>query len=83
MYFPYPHGLITDEVAKVYPDLVTYGANGKVEAVWYHEVIPMLLNEVQHQQRQLAAQPQEVAALKAQNALLQVAVAHSVSGTRP
>ena len=48
------YGLIAEEVAKVYPELVTRGATGDVEAVRYHEVIPMLLNEVQHQQRQLA-----------------------------
>jgi len=70
------YGLIAEEVAKVYPDLVTRGATGDVEAVQYHEVIPMLLNEVQHQQRQLATQVQELAALKAQNARLRAAVVH-------
>jgi hypothetical protein len=68
------YGLIAEEVAKVYPELVTRGATGEVEAVRYHEVIPMLLNEVQHQQRQLATQAQELAALKAQNARLRAAV---------
>src|SRR5262249_27632175 len=53
------YGLIAEEVAKVYPELVTKGADGKVEAVQYHELIPMLLNEVQRQQ-------QEIAELKAQ-----------------
>src|SRR5262249_38283044 len=57
------YGLIAEEVVKVYPELVTKGADGKVEAVQYHELIPMLLNEVQHQQ-------QEIAELKAQNASL-------------
>ena len=61
------YGLIAEEVAKVYPELVTRGASGEVETVRYHEVIPMLLNEVQHQHRQLAA-------LKAQNARLRAAV---------
>ena len=70
------YGLIAEEVAKVYPELVTRGATGDVEAVRYHEVIPMLLNEVQHQQRQLAAQAQELATLKAQNARLRAAVVH-------
>jgi Chaperone of endosialidase len=68
------YGLIAEEVVKVYPELVTRGATGDVEAVRYHEVIPMLLNEMQHQQRQLAAQAQELAALKAQNARLRAAV---------
>jgi Chaperone of endosialidase len=70
------YGLIAEEVAKVYPELVTRGANGDVEAVRYHEVMPMLLNEVQHQQRQLATQAQELAALKAQNARLRAMVVH-------
>ena len=68
------YGLIAEEVAQVYPELVTRGATGDVEAVRYHEVIPMLLNEVQHQQRQLTTQAQELAALKAQNARLRAAV---------
>jgi FtsZ-binding cell division protein ZapB len=50
------------------PELVTRGPTGDVETVRYHEVIPMLLNEMQHQQRQLAA-------LKAENARLRAAVA--------
>ena len=61
------YGLIAEEVAKVYPELVTQGEDGKVEAVQYHELIPLLLNEVQHQQQKLAGQAQELAELKAQN----------------
>jgi Chaperone of endosialidase len=61
---PRQYGLIAEEVATVYPELVVRGAKGEVEAVQYHELIPMLLNEVQHQQ-------QELAELKAQNARLQ------------
>jgi hypothetical protein len=71
------YGLIAEEVAAVYPELVTRNAQGEVEAVRYHEVIPMLLNEVQQQQRQLAelkGQAREIAALKAQSARLQATV---------
>jgi trimeric autotransporter adhesin len=68
------YGLIAEEVAKVYPELVTRDATGEIESVRYYEVIPMLLNEAQHQQRRLATQAQELAALKAQNARLQAAV---------
>jgi len=71
---PRQYGLIAEEVAKVYPELVTKGVDGKVEAVQYHELIPMLLNEVERQQQalgaqaqQLSAQSQELAELKAQN----------------
>src|SRR5262249_35765116 len=62
------YGLIAEEVAKVYPELVTRNAQGQVEAIRYQELTPMLLNELQHQQRQLAE-------LKAQNARLRAAVA--------
>jgi Chaperone of endosialidase len=84
------YGLIAEEVAQVYPELVTRDATGAVESVRYQEVIPMLLNEMQHQQRQLGAQgqqlarqahqlsrqAQQLAELHAQNARLQAAVAH-------
>src|SRR5262249_288401 len=56
-----PHyGLIAEEVATVYPELVTRTASGDVQTVKYHELIPMLLNELQRQQRELA----EVASLR-------------------
>ena len=58
------YGLIAEEVAKVYPELVTCTAQGQVERIRYHELTPMLLNELQRQQRQLAE-------LKAKNARLQ------------
>ena len=61
------YGLIAEEVAKIYPELVTRTANGEIESVRYQEVTPMLLNELQHQQRQLAE-------LKAENARLRAAV---------
>jgi hypothetical protein len=68
------YGLIAEEVAKVYPELVVRGAKGEVESVQYHELIPMLLNEVQHQQQALTAQSQQLTELKAQNARLQAAL---------
>jgi len=69
------YGLIAEEVAKVYPELVTRNASGAVEAVRYHEMMPLLLNELQHQQRQLGAQARQLAELQAQNARLRAAVA--------
>jgi hypothetical protein len=68
------YGLIAEEVAKVYPELVTRGANGKVEAVRYEDLMPMLLNELQHQQRQLGAQAQQLSVLTAENERLQAMV---------
>jgi hypothetical protein len=61
------YGFSAEEVAKVYPELVMRDASGAIESVRYQEVIPMLLNELQYQQRQLAE-------LQAQNARLRAAV---------
>jgi len=57
------YGLIAEEVDRVYPELVTHTAAGEAESIQYHALIPMLLNELQRQQRQLAE-------LKVQNAAL-------------
>ena len=48
------YGLIAEEVAEVYPDLVIYDPKtGQPETVSYHLVNAMLLNEVQKQQRKI------------------------------
>ena len=46
------YGLIAEEVATVYPDLVTRTASGEVQTVKYQELIPMLLNELQRQRQE-------------------------------
>lgn len=45
------YGLIAEEVSEVYPDLVSRNAAGEPEAVQYQKLTPMLLNELQRQQR--------------------------------
>jgi hypothetical protein len=50
------YGLIAEEVAKVYPELVIRDERGRIDGVRYDELAPMLLNEVQKQQRINAAQ---------------------------
>src|SRR5262249_6197172 len=51
-----PHyGLIAEEVATVYPELVTRTASGEVQTVKYQELIPMLLNELQRLQAKVTA----------------------------
>jgi hypothetical protein len=55
------YGLVAEEVAAVYPQLVTYGPTGEVRTVKYQEVIPMLLNELQRQQQAIKRQEQELA----------------------
>ena len=48
------YGLIAEQVATVYPELVTRTATGEVQTVKYQELIPMLLNELQRQRQDLA-----------------------------
>jgi hypothetical protein len=58
-------GLIAEEVAKVYPDLVQYDKAGKPFTIYYHLLTPMLLNEFQKEHRRNEAQKTEISALKA------------------
>jgi hypothetical protein len=58
------YGLIAEEVAKVYPELVVRGDKGEIESVQYRELIPLMLNEMQRQQAALTE-------LKMQNVALQ------------
>ena len=74
------YGLIAEEVAKVYPELVAYDKEGKPYTVRYQYITTMLLNEVQKQyqraekqsetietqQQQIKAQQQEIESLKQQ-----------------
>ncbi|MGB7556541.1 MAG: tail fiber domain-containing protein, partial [Candidatus Korobacteraceae bacterium] len=50
------YGLIAEEVAKVYPDLVVYGEDGQPQTIRYHLLTPMLLNELQKQHKIVAEQ---------------------------
>jgi hypothetical protein len=53
---PVQYGLIAEEVAEIYPELVTRNKDGDVETVMYQFLAPMLLNEVQNQHRQIEEQ---------------------------
>jgi len=71
------YGLIAEEVAQVYPELVQYSDTGEPFSVRYQLLGPMLLNEVQKQARQIEeqrlqihAQEMQIAELKAQAAKL-------------
>jgi hypothetical protein len=57
------NGLIAEEVAKIYPELVIRDEVGRIQGVRYDELAPMLLNEVQQQRAQLRAMTQQVADL--------------------
>ena len=62
---PLQYGLIAEEVAKVYPDLVQYDRQGKPFTVYYHLLTPMMLNELQKAHHRLETQQTEIATLKA------------------
>ncbi len=64
------YGLVAEEVARVYPELVTYGADGKVESVRYSMLTGMLLNELQKQTIENARQAEKVRRLSGQVAEL-------------
>jgi len=63
------YGLVAEEVAVIYPELVTRNPVGEMETVKYQELIPMLLNELQRQRQEfqhvLQNQQQELADLRA------------------
>jgi hypothetical protein len=48
------YGLIAEEVASVYPNLVQYNNDGEPVTVLYHLLTPMLLNEIQRLHRETA-----------------------------
>lgn len=52
---PVQYGLIAEEVAAIYPELVLRGEDGRIDGVRYEELTPLLLNEVQRLHAQLAA----------------------------
>jgi hypothetical protein len=60
------YGLVAEEVAEVYPDLVQLDPDGQPLAVRYHFVNAMLLNEVQRQHRTIEGQQARLAELETQ-----------------
>ena len=58
------YGLIAEEVAKVYPEMVAYGKDGQVLTVKYQLLAPMLLNELQKQAEQNRKLEDRLAALE-------------------
>ncbi len=64
---PIQYGLIAEEVAAVYPDLVAHSADGQIETVKYQVLDAMLLNEVQQLHAQVRAVVQQNQDLQQQN----------------
>ncbi len=63
---PLEYGLIGEEVAKIYPELVLYGRDGKVESLKYQELPALLLNELQKQHKVIEELEARIAALESQ-----------------
>ncbi|MGZ5385667.1 MAG: tail fiber domain-containing protein, partial [Acidimicrobiia bacterium] len=57
------YGLIAEEVAEVMPELVQFSPAGEAETVRYHFLAPLLLNQVQKQNRQIEEQQKTIDAL--------------------
>jgi len=72
---PLQYGLIAEEVATVYPDLVQYDKQGKPFTVYYHLLTPIMLNELQKQHHLVEAQHAASIADKAAVAALRSEVA--------
>lgn len=75
---PLEYGLIAEEVAEVFPELVISDEDGEPFTVRYHLLVPLLLSEFQRQERILDAQAANLSARDEQIAELQrqVAVLH-------
>ena len=60
------YGLIAEEVAEVYPELVAYDKDGQPFSVRYQYITTMLLNEVQKQYRRAEAEAKVITAQQQQ-----------------
>ncbi len=70
------YGLIAEQVAKVYPNLVVYGRDGKPSTVAYQELPALLLAQIQRQQHTLNHQATQIATLQAQIAQIEHQLKH-------
>ena len=67
---PVQFGLVAEEVAQVFPELVVYGEDGEPETVSYHLLATLLLNEFQKERSAAQAQATDLALLKEQMAAM-------------
>jgi endosialidase-like protein len=56
------YGLIAEEVARVYPELVIRDDSDQIQGIHYEELAPLLLQEVQQQRRKLREQSRQLTA---------------------
>jgi endosialidase-like protein len=65
------YGVVAEEVARVYPELVVYGSDGKPLTVQYSALTAMLLNELQREHRENQQQAEQVKKLRAMQAVFE------------
>jgi len=68
---PLEYGLIAEEVAHVYPELVVRGADGQIESVQYQKLPAMLLNELQKEHHHIQQQDETIKKLESRLAALE------------
>jgi hypothetical protein len=61
---PVQFGLIAEEVAKAFPELVLTNSKGQPETVAYHLLPALLLNELQKERRLIQVQNEKLAAMR-------------------
>ena len=71
---PILYGLIAEEVAEVYPDLVARSVDGQIESVRYQLLDPMLLNELQKQHVTIQTQKEQIRSLEDRLARIEAAL---------
>jgi hypothetical protein len=72
---PIQYGLVAEEVADVYPDVVVRGKDGQVETVQYYKLDAMLLNEIQKLAKEHTADLSEMQKLSEAHAADQAEIA--------
>jgi hypothetical protein len=84
---PLEYGLIAEEVAEVFPELVVYDDDGEPFTVKYHLLASMLLNELEklrdRYDRELGEHASELAELRGQVAELSELVRHAAAARSP
>jgi hypothetical protein len=76
------YGLIAEEVARVMPELVQFSETGAAETVRYHFLAPLLLNELQKEQRRNEEQESRIGKLLARLDALEARVAECEAPTK-
>jgi hypothetical protein len=79
---PIDYGLIAEEVAEVYPDLVVKDVDGQIQTVQYQKLTPMLLNEVQKEHKLLEQQAETIQRLEKRLAALEAALPSTKAETQ-